>query len=117
MKKVYYLKTCDTCKRIMKEVGVDDSFDIQNIKEQMISSDALDHLKSLSGSYESLFNKQSRVYKSEGLKDKNLSEEEMKGYILKEYTLLKRPVFVFDDAIFVGNAKKNVEALKEYLNK
>ena len=116
MKKLYYLKTCDTCRRIMKDVGVDDSFEIQNVKEKPITESQLDQLKKLSGSYESLFNKRSNIYKNEGLKDKNLSEEEIKGYILKEYTLLKRPVFLFDEVIFVGNAKKEIEALKEYLN-
>ena len=117
MKKVYYLKTCDTCKRIMKEVHVDDTFELQNVKEKLITETELDVLKSFSGSYESLFNKRSNVYKSEGLKEKELSEEEIKAYILKEYTLLKRPVFLFDDIIFVGNAKKEIEALKEYLSK
>ena len=117
MKKVYYLKTCDTCKRIMKEVHVDDTFELQNVKEKLITETELDVLKSFSGSYESLFNKRSNVYKSEGLKEKELSEEEIKAYILKEYTLLKRPVFLFDDIIFVGNTKKEIEALKEYLSK
>ena len=117
MKKIYYLKTCDTCRRIMKEVGVDASFDSQNVKETPISSAQLDELKNRTGSYESLFNKRSNVYKSEGLKDKTLSEDDVRSYILKEYTLLKRPVFLFDDAIFVGNAKKDIEALKSYLNK
>jgi arsenate reductase len=117
MKKIYYLKTCDTCRRIMKDVGVDDSFDSQNVKETPISVQQLDELHSRTGSYESLFNKRSNVYKSEGLKERALSEDEIRTYILKEYTLLKRPVFLFEDAIFVGNAKKEVEALKSYLNK
>jgi arsenate reductase (glutaredoxin) len=117
MKKIYYLKTCDTCRRIMKEIGVDESFEVQNVKENLITESQLKELRNRSGSYESLFNKRSNVYKSEGLKDKNLSEEEIKDYILKEYTLLKRPVFLFDEVIFVGNAKKEIEALKEYLNK
>ena len=117
MKKIYYLKTCDTCRRIMKEVGVDGSFETQNLKESPITEAQLKELKHLVGSYEGLFNKRSNVYKSEGLKERDLSEEEIKQYILREYTLLKRPVFVFDDVIFVGNAKKEIEALKEYLNK
>jgi arsenate reductase len=117
MKKVYYLKTCDTCRKIMKEVGIDSSFEIQNIKEHPITEIQLQELKQLAGSNESLFNKRSNIYKSEGLKERGLSEDEIKEYILKEYTLLKRPVFLFDDVIFVGNAKKEIEALKEYLNK
>ncbi|MTI20003.1 arsenate reductase, partial [Fulvivirga sp. RKSG066] len=38
-KKVYYLSTCDTCKRIMKEVGVDDSFEQHDIKKMPITND------------------------------------------------------------------------------
>ena len=99
----------------MKEVGVDDSFEQQNIKESPITEPQLVELYKYTKSYESLFNKQSRFYKSGGLKNKNLSEQAIKDYILQEYTLLKRPIFLFEDDIFIGNAKKNVEALKEYL--
>ena len=116
MKHVYYLKTCDTCKRIMKEVGVDGSFELQNIKESLVSENQLEELRGRVGSYEELFNKQSRVYKSEKLKEKYLTEVDIKNWILKEYTLLKRPIFLFDDVIFIGNSKKNVESLQEYLN-
>jgi len=101
----------------MKEVGVDDTFELQNVKETLITEYQLEVLRGFVDSYEELFNKRSNVYKSEGLKEKNLSEDEIKSYILKEYTLLKRPVFLFDDIAFVGNAKKETEALKEYLNK
>jgi len=115
MKKVYYLSTCDTCKRIMKEVGVDSSFKKQDIKTQKITTKELEDLKKLSGSYEALFSKTARKYKSLGLKDKNLTEEDYKNYILEEYTFLKRPVFLIDKEIFIGNSKKNVEALNEKL--
>ncbi len=101
----------------MKEVGVDDSFELQNIKEVSITEQQLEELKSRVDSFEELFNKQSRVYKSEKLKEQDLSETDIKKWILKEYTLLKRPIFLFDDAIFIGNSKKNVESLQQYLNR
>jgi arsenate reductase (glutaredoxin) len=110
MKKVYYLSTCDTCKRIMKEVGVDD-FEKQDIKTKKITVQQLDEMKALSGSYESLFSRASRKYKELGLKDKALTEQDYKNYILEEYTFLKRPVFIIDGDIFVGNSKKAVEEL------
>lgn len=115
MKKVYYLSTCDTCKRIMKEVGVDDSFEMQDIKTEKITADQLEEMKSLAGSYESLFSRVARKYKELSLKDKNLSEQDYKNYILNEYTFLKRPVFIIDKQIFIGNSKKIVEALKSEL--
>ena len=70
---------------------------------------------SLTNSYETLFNKRARLYKSKGLKDNNLTEEDFKTLLLKEYTFLKRPVFIVDDKIFVGNSKKTITALKEIL--
>ncbi len=113
MKKVFYLKTCDTCKRIMNEVGAfNGEFELQNIKENPISVQDLDALKSKVGSYEQLFNKQSKKYKELDLKSKVLSETDIKNLILDEYTFLKRPVFVFENDIFVGNAKSTIEALK-----
>ncbi len=100
----------------MKEVGVDSSFELQNIKESPVSDSQLEELRRRVDSYEELFNKQSRVYKSEKLKEKDLTEDEIKNWILKEYTLLKRPIFLFDEAIFIGNSKKNIQSLQEYLN-
>jgi hypothetical protein len=35
---------------------------------------------------------------------------------LEHYTFLKRPVVLVDDTIFVGNAKKTVEAAKAALH-
>lgn len=115
MKKAYYLKTCDTCKRILKEVNTD-GFELQEIKTNPLTAPQLQEMYALTNSYEGLFNKRARLYKSEGLKDKNLTETDFKELLLKEYTFLKRPVFIVDDIIFVGNSKKVVESLKEKLN-
>ena len=49
------------------------------------------------------------------LKNQNLAEKDYKQYILDEYTFLKRPVFIVDNEIFVGNSKKTIELLKEKL--
>jgi len=34
---------------------------------------------------------------------------------LEEYTFLKRPVFIYNNEIFIGNAKKTIESLKTKL--
>lgn len=111
MKKVYYLSTCDTCKRIIKELGIGDDFEYQDIKFDKITPAQIEEMKSLSGSYESLFSKVARKYKELGLKEKSLAEDDFRNYILEEYTFLKRPVFIVDEEIFIGNSKKNVEAI------
>lgn len=113
MKKVYYLSTCDTCKRIINALELDENFERQDIKTEKITPDQLDGMKALSGSYESLFSRVARKYKELGLKEQNLSEEDYRDLILKEYTFLKRPVFLIDDQIFIGNSKKTVEILAQ----
>lgn len=116
MKKVYYLATCDTCKRIMKEVGVDVSFEKREIKSQRLTLEEVRKLRNRVDSYDELLNKRSQRLKALNLKDAVLSEEEYENYFMQEYTFLKRPVFLFDDAVFIGNAKKNIENLKSYLS-
>lgn len=116
MNKVYYLKSCSTCIRINKELGISEAnFEMQNIKTEKITKEQLEEMHKLSGSYEALFSKRSQQYKALGLKDKNLSEEDMKNYILEDYTFLSRPVFIINNQIFIGNSKANVEAVKEVL--
>ena len=112
MKKVYFLQTCDTCRRILKEVNTD-GFERQEIKANPLSVTQLDEMYALSGSYEDLFNKRAKLYKAMDLKNQTLSEIDYRQYILDEYTFLKRPVFIFDDEIFIGNSKKVIEKLKE----
>ncbi len=116
MKKVYYLSSCDTCKRIMKEVGVDDGFVQQDIKTEKMTKEELAEMAKRSGSYESLFSRRARQYAARGLKNQELSESDYESLILEEYTFLKRPVFLIGDDIFVGNNKKTVEAIKVKLN-
>ncbi|WP_028888729.1 arsenate reductase family protein [Tenacibaculum ovolyticum] len=115
MKKVYFLKTCDTCRRILKEVNLD-GIEEQEIKTNPITIRQLEEMRKLTDSYESLFNKRARLYKERDLKNKEISETDYREYILDEYTFLKRPVFIIEDEIFIGNSKKVVESLKKKLN-
>lgn len=84
---------------------------MQDIKTQSITAAQIDEMKALSGSYESLFSRRAMKYKSMGLASQNLSEVDFKRLILEEYTFLKRPVFIIDQEIFIGNSKKIVEAV------
>jgi arsenate reductase len=115
MKKVYFLQTCDTCRRILKEVNLD-GFEKQEIKAHPITVNQLDEMYAISKSYENLFNKRAKLYKSMGLKNQEISEADYRQYILDEYTFLKRPVFMVDDEIFIGNSKKEIERLKAYIS-
>ncbi|WNJ19961.1 ArsC/Spx/MgsR family protein [Pontibacter sp. G13] len=111
-KKIYHLSTCNTCQRIIGEIQPADDVVLQDIKSEAITPEQLDRMKDLSGSYESLFSRRAMKYRSLGLNEMELSEEEYRKYILEEYTFLKRPVMLVGDEIFVGNAKKVVAAAK-----
>ena len=115
MKKIYYLKTCNTCMRILKELNLPSNFVLQDIKDAPITMSQLEELHKLSGSYESLFSKRAKLYKEMGLKNTDLSERDFKHYILEHYTFLKRPVIIVDTSIFIGNSKKVVDAAKQML--
>ena len=55
MKKIYYLATCSTCQRIMKEWQVDDSFEIQDIKTEKMTPVQVDQMIEMAGGAAKLF--------------------------------------------------------------
>lgn len=117
MRKIYFLKTCDTCKRIIKSLPNTEGFEFQDVKEESITVKQLEEMHALTGSYEVLFSKRAKLYKEMGLKDENLTEPDFKRYILEHYTFLNRPVIIVENQIFVGNSPKVVEqAIKAISN-
>ena len=115
--KMYQLSTCTTCKRIIGELGEQPDLEIVNIKTEPITEAQLDEMAKLAGSYEKLFSRNARKYRSQGLNKQELSEEDYRRLILEEYTFLKRPVTIVGDEIFIGNRAKAVAATKEALAK
>ena len=114
-KKIYHLSTCNTCQRIIGELGGGEGFDLQDIKTEAFTPEQLDEMKAGAGSYEALFSRRARKYRSEGLADRELSEDDYRELILGEYTFLKRPVVLVGEEVFVGNSKKTVAAIQEKL--
>lgn len=101
----------------MDELGeLISDFDKQDIKADQMTFDQIDEMKKRAGSYESLFSRKAMKYRSMGLGDKNLSENDYRQLIQEEYTFLKRPVFIVNDLIFVGNSKKVIESLTQLLS-
>lgn len=111
MRKIYHLGNCSTCQRIIRGLNNIESFEQQEIKSRAITSEQLDSMKNLAGSYEALFSRRAMKFRSMGLHEQELNEEDYRRLILNEYTFLKRPVIIIDDKIFVGNSKKVVEAM------
>lgn len=115
MKKVFYLKTCNTCKRIMSEFDLTD-WDLREIKSQPLTEEELAAMYEKTSSYEMLFSKRSTQIRQRGIDAKSLTEKDFKALLLDHYSFLKRPVFITENEIFIGNAKSNVEALRMFFN-
>ncbi|MEL6304062.1 MAG: ArsC/Spx/MgsR family protein [Bacteroidota bacterium] len=116
MKKIYHLGTCSTCQRILKELAPLDDVVLQDIKNEPIIAAQLDEMKALAGNFENLFSRRAMLFRQRGLHEKELSENDYRDLILEQYTFLKRPVMLFDDAIFIGNSKKVVAAAQAALH-
>lgn len=115
MKKFYYLESCTTCKRIMKELNFGDEVELREIKSRPITAEEAESLAEKVGTYEDIFSKRAMKYRSMGLHEKELGESEYRRYLLEEYTFLKRPVLETDKEAAAGNSKKAVEKMKMLL--
>lgn len=109
-KKIYHLSTCNTCARIIKELGLGEGVDFQDIKTEPITEAQIEEMAGITGSYESLFSRRARKFREMNLGAQDLTEADYKRLILEEYTFLKRPVLLVGEQAFVGNAAKVVEA-------
>lgn len=112
---IYYLASCDTCRKIIKSLPKDHDFKFHDIKQDPITVAELEKMRELSGSYEALFSKKAVLYKSMDLKNKSLTEDDYKKYILEHYTFLSRPVFIIKDKIYIGNTQQNMLQLMKAL--
>ena len=108
MDKIYYLASCDTCRKIIKSLTKGINLAYHDIKQDPITVSELEKMRELSGSYEALFSKKAQLYKSMDLKNKVLTEDDYKKYILEHYTFLSRPVFIIKDKIYIGNTQQNM---------
>ena len=114
MQTVFHLSTCDTCRRILKNIEIPIEFKQQDIKKEPVTEAQLKAMYKLTNSYEDLFNKRAQLYRKRELNKQDLTESDYKKLLLEHYTFLKRPVIIDKDVIFVGNSKKNVAALEAH---
>lgn len=108
MNKIYYLASCDTCRKIIKSLPKNINLVFHDIKQNPITVEELEEMRRLSGSYEALFSKKAILYKTMDLKNKVLTEDDFKNYILEHYTFLSRPVFIIENQIYIGNTQQNM---------
>lgn len=115
--KIYYLHTCSTCQKILKDWNLGSQAELQDIKTERITSEQLDELAAMTGGYEPLFSRRALKYKELGLAKMKLTEGDYRRYMLEEYTFLKRPIAIVGGEVFVGNAPSVVLAAKSAMGK
>jgi len=113
--KIYYLASCDTCRKIIKSLPKN-NLEYHDIRQEPITEKELEVLHKLAGSYEALFSKKAQLYKSMDLKNQSLTEADYKKYLLQHYTFLSRPVFIIDGIIYIGNNQKNIQEVIKVLS-
>jgi arsenate reductase-like glutaredoxin family protein len=82
MKKVFYLKTCDTCLKILKQFDLN-GWEKREIKTQPITEEEIEEMYKISQSYEALFNKKSTQIKLQELDLKSMQEADFKELLMK----------------------------------
>ena len=116
MQKVFYLKTCGTCTKILNKFDLTD-WELREVKSKNITEEELAEMYKQTKSYEALFSRRSTQIKARNIDVKSLTEDDFKNLILDHYSFLKRPVFLTGKEIFVGNEKKNLEDLEAFFGK
>ncbi len=117
MKKAFTLPTCKTCQRIFDDLQpADQGCEVVDIKAEGISAEDLDAMKAHAGSYEALFSRRAMKFRSMGLVDKTLTEQDYRNLILQEYTFLKRPVFLTSEGVTAGSAKAELARARDLIS-
>lgn len=117
MNTFYYLDTCNTCKRIKQTLSLPASIKLVNVREYPLTVDQLSNLFEYTKSYKALLNTRAQLLRKRNLKADELSEEKVKALLLEHYSFLKRPILIFQNQAFIGNARATVEEAKNILNK
>ncbi|MDL1914264.1 MAG: arsenate reductase family protein [Bergeyella sp.] len=116
MKKVFYLKSCSTNKRIMSVLDLS-SWELREIKSTPVTIKELEEMHERSGSFRALFSRKSGQIKIRGIDSSSLEEKDYRALILDHYSFLKRPVFLTKSDIFIGSDKDNLARLYEYFDR
>ena len=98
----------------MKTLAINDDITPIDIKKDPLTAAQLEVLYQHSGSYEALLNK--RAQKLKEIDKSSLDEAAIKALLLSHYTFLKRPVLLYKDKLYIGNAKATIAEAKTALD-
>ncbi len=111
--RLYGLPHCTTCKKalaFLEAAGVRIE-EFHDLKEDRLSRQEVAQLSALAGGADKLFSKRARKYRSMGLSEKAISDDEMIELMSEEYTFIRRPVLVAGKKAFAGFSKTRYQEL------
>ncbi|MBR9919136.1 Spx/MgsR family RNA polymerase-binding regulatory protein [bacterium] len=110
------IKNCDTIKKTKRWLTENEvEFEFIDLKKEPLTIDEIKELEYKVG-LDVLVNKRGTTYRNLGLKDKNLSDQDMIQTLQENQSMIKRPVLVLDEAVLVGydeEAFKNFVGLED----
>lgn len=102
MLRVYGIKNCNKVRDTFKWLKENEvEYEFIDLKKDPLSEGKLDEFVHKVG-LDVLVNKRGMKWRSLGLKDKNLDEDQLFDQLLEHQTMIKRPVLELDDAVLVG---------------
>ena len=108
----YGLKNCDTCKKAQKALtGAGVSFEVIDVRADGVPENLLADWVGTIGT-EALVNRRSTTWRGLSEAEKEAADGPGAASLLSKHpTLMKRPVIVVDDAVYVGWSKDVQAAL------
>ena len=96
------IPNCDKIKDTKKWLGSKEvEFEFIDVKKEPLTLDEIKDLEFKVG-LDVLVNKRGTTYRNLGLKDKELSKDEMLEVLEQNQSMIKRPVLVYEDGVLVG---------------
>lgn len=113
MLEVIGIKNCDTIRKTRTWLEENDiEYDFRDVKAKPLSPGELaDFVKKVG--LEAIVNKRGRTWKMLGLADKNLNDNDLFEVLLEKQTMIKRPVFKYNEAVLVGFDEDAVKTFVE----
>ena len=108
----YGLPNCSTCRRAVDYLARNGAVEIRyrDIKTDPLSRDEVERLAKSAGGASELFSRKARKYRSMGLNERELSDNDMLDLMSSEYTFIKRPVLVGNPGAICGFSSKSYDA-------
>lgn len=113
MIQVYGIKNCDKVRKTLKWLEDNEiEYHFYDLKKEPLAKEELQEFVHRIG-LDVLVNRRGMKWRQLGLKDQDLSEEELFDKLLEHQVMIKRPVLIKDEAILVGYDEDAFDAFVE----